>query len=326
MINRLIELSLRNRLWVVCATIFFVLAGIEALRRLPVDALPDMGDRQILVVAEWPGFGPQEIEDRVTVPLVTELTGLTGRRDVRASSMFGFAFISIILDDEADVQVTRALALERINRADLLPAGARVRLGPDAAGTGWIYQYYLQVDPATATQDLARLRALQDWHIRYELASVPDVAEVASLGGRERQFLVAVSSHRLRHAGLSLKAVMDAVRDSSLNVGAKTIDENGWGIIVRGVGLLDGAGGVGQLGRVAVGRSNDRPVYLRDVASITEGGAWRTGTLDINGLEAVGGIVVMRQGANARKVLRDVHAKVAALQRALPPGVSIRPF
>ncbi|MGZ7080094.1 MAG: efflux RND transporter permease subunit, partial [Thermoanaerobaculia bacterium] len=242
MISRLIEWSLRNRFLVACATLFVVAFGIHALFRTPVDAIPDLTENQVIVFADWTGRSPQEVEDQITYPLSVNLQGLAGVKTVRATSMFGFSLITVIFEDRVDNYFARQRVLERLNYlGGVLPAGVEARLGPDATGLGWVFQYYLDVDPTIAPQggyDLGELRSLQDWFIRYQLNAVQGVAEVASIGGFVRQYQVEVDSQKMRTLGVSLNTVMNAVARSNLNVGGKTIEESGMEFVVRGVGLI----------------------------------------------------------------------------------------
>jgi len=327
MINRLIEWSLRNRFLVACAVLFAVAWGIRAVYRTPVDAIPDLSENQVIVFADWPGRSPQEVEDQLTYPLSVNLQGLAGVRTVRATSMFGFTLITIIFDDKVDNYFARTRVLERLNYlGDTLPAGVVPKLGPDATGLGWVYQYYLEVDPAQAPQggyDLGQLRALQDWFVRYQLNAVPGVAEIGSIGGFVRQYQIEVSSLKLRAAGVPLSEVMKAISDSNLNVGGKVIEENGMEFVVRGIGLVKS---VTDLEHVVLTERNGTPVYLRDVATVQIGGDFRRGALDVDGREVVGGIVVMRTGENGLAVINRVKEKIAQISPSLPPGVTIRPF
>src|SRR3954470_20779740 len=226
MINRLIEWSLRNRFLVACAVLFSIGYGVWSLLHTPVDAVPDLSENQVIVFADWEGRSPQEIEDQVTYPLSVNLQGLAGVRSVRASSMFGFSLITIIFDDKLDNYFARTRVLERLNYlGNILPAGVTPRLGPDATGLGWVYQYYLKDE--SGRQDLGSLRALQDYFVRYQLAPVPGVAEFASIGGFVRQWQVEVSSLKMRALGVSLQEIMDVIGQNNLNVGGRTLEENG---------------------------------------------------------------------------------------------------
>jgi Cu(I)/Ag(I) efflux system membrane protein CusA/SilA len=327
MINRIIEWSLRNRFLVFCGVLILVGFGVRAVYRTPVDAIPDLSENQVVVFADWPGRSPQEVEDQVTYPLSVNLQGLAGVKTVRANSMFGFSLVTIIFDDKIDNYFARSRVLERLNYlGSTMPAGVTPMLGPDATGLGWVYQYYLDVDPKLAPSggyDLGRLRAIQDWFVRYQLNSVSGVAEVASIGGFVRQYQIEVSSLKMRDRNVTLQMVMDAVKQSNLNVGGKVIEENGMEFVVRGVGLVNSNA---DLENIVLTQSSGVPVYLKDVATVQIGGDFRRGALDIGGHEAVGGIVVMRTGENAMQVIRDVKAKIAQISPSLPPGVSIKSF
>ncbi|HOK77202.1 MAG TPA: CusA/CzcA family heavy metal efflux RND transporter [Verrucomicrobiota bacterium] len=327
MINRLIEWSLRNRFLVVCGALFLVAWGFRALYKTPVDAIPDLSENQVIVFADWPGRSPREVEDQVTYPLSVNLQGLTGVKTVRASSMFGFSFITVIFDEGVDNYFARARVLERLNFVgDILPAGVVPRIGPDATGLGWVYQYYLDVDPGKSPKggyDLSQLRSVQDWFVRYQLNSVQGVAEVGSVGGFIRQYQIEVSPNKMRVLGVSLQQVLEAVSQNNLNVGGKVIEENGMEFVVRGVGLVES---VADLESVVLKESNGVPVYLRDVAAIQIGGEFRRGALDVNGREVVGGVVVMRTGENGLAIIKRVKEKIAQISPSLPPGVSIKPF
>ena len=327
MIGNIIEWSLRNRFLVICGALLLVALGIRAVKTTPVDAIPDLTENQVLVYADWMGRSPQEVEDQVTFPLSTGLQGLAGVKEVRATSMFGFSLVTIIFEDGIDTYFARARVLERLNYLQgQMPEGVTPQLGPDATGLGWVYQYYLHVDPAKAPEggyDLAQLRSLQDWKIRYDLASVQGVAEVASIGGFVKQYQIELSSTRMRAVGVTLMEVVSAVQAANLNVGGKTVEENGAEFVLRGVGLVTGPE---DLELVTVKAVEGTPVYLKDIATVQIGGDYRRGTLDIDGREAVGGTVVMRTGENAKAVIERVKEKIGQISPSLPPGVSIRPF
>ena len=345
MINRLIEWSLRNRFLVVCGVFFLVAFGTRALYRTPVDAIPDLSENQVIVFADWAGRSPQEVEDQVTYPLSVGLQGLAGVKTVRANSMFGFSMLTIIFEEKVDNYFARTRVLERLNLlAAQLPAGVVPQLGPDATGLGWVYQYYLHVDPAHAsaqsaignrqsaihsepphvgTYDLGQLRALQDWFIRYQLNAVQGVAEVASIGGFVRQYQIEVSSLKMRARKVTLKDVMDAVGASNLNVGGKVIEENGMEFVVRGLGLVKS---LADLENIVLMERGGIPIYLKDIATVQLGGDFRRGTLDVDGREVVGGIVVMRNGENALATINRVKEKIRQIQPSLPPGVTIKSF
>ncbi len=321
MIARLIEWSMRNRFAVACLTICVVAFGIRAVLTTPVDAIPDLSENQVIVFADWTGRSPQEVETQVTQPLSLNLQGLAGVKTVRATSMFGFSLITLIFADEIDSALARQRVLERLNYLGRkLPPGVEPTLGPDATGLGWVFQYYLD---AKSGADLGELRSLQDWFIRYQLNSVPGVAEVGSVGGFVKQYQIEVDSAKMRAVGVTMNMVMTAVTESNLNVGGKTTEENGMEFVVRGVGLLRG---VSDIEKIVLIEKGGVPIQLKEVARVEIGGDFRRGVLDIGGHEIVGGTVVMRTGENAREVIRRVKEKIAQLQPSLPDGVTIKPF
>ena len=327
MITRIIEWSLRNRFLVLCGALMLIVLGVRAVFKTPVDAIPDLTENQVLVYADWMGRSPQEVEDQVTFPLSTGLQGLAGVKDVRATSMFGFSLITIIFEDKVDTYFARTRVLERLNYLQAnMPEGVKPQLGPDASGLGWVYQYYLEVDPAKAPgggYDLGKLRATQDWFIRYQLSSVQGVAEVASIGGFVKQYQIELSSTKMRAVNVSLGEVMSAVQNANLNVGGKVIEENGAEFVLRGIGLV---ASTEDLELIAVKAVDGTPIYLKDIATVQIGGDFRRGALDINGAEAVGGTVVMRTGENAKAVIERVKERIAEIAPSLPPGISIKPF
>jgi Cu(I)/Ag(I) efflux system membrane protein CusA/SilA len=241
--------------------------------------------------------------------------------------MFGFSLITIIFEEKIDNYFARQRVLERLNYlGGTLPPGVEAKLGPDASGLGWVYEYYLDVDPARAPDggyDLGELRSLQDWFVRYQLNAVQGVAEVASVGGFVKQYQVEVDSQKMRTLGVSLGMVMNAVSRSNLNVGGKTIEENGMEFIVRGMGLIES---IRDLEMVVLLERDGTPIYLKDIARVELGGDFRRGVLDVDGREVVGGIVVMRTGENAHDVIQRVKEKVAQISSSLPPGISVKPF
>ncbi|HEY5777683.1 MAG TPA: CusA/CzcA family heavy metal efflux RND transporter [Terrimicrobiaceae bacterium] len=334
LISWLIDWSLRNRFLVACGTLLIIAWGIWAVRHTPVDAIPDLSENQVIVFADWSGRSPQEVEDQITYPLSTNLQGLAGVKEVRASSMFGFSLLTVVFEDNVDNYFARTRVLERLSFLQtLLPEGVTPQLGPDATGLGWVFQYYLKVDPskvagtgpdaASGGFDLGTLRSLQDFFIRYQLAAVEGVAEVASIGGFLRQYQVAVDSGKMRQAGVNLREVMDALAGSNINVGGKVIEENGMEFVVRGIGLVNS---LDDLRRIAVRTHEGLPIYLEDIAEISIGGDFRRGALDVDGREVVGGVVVMRTGENAMQVIQRVKEKIVQIAPSLPKGVTIVPF
>ncbi len=327
MIERIIEWSLKNRFLVACATLMIVALGIRAVFLTPVDAIPDLTENQVLVYADWAGRSPQEVEDQVTYPLTTGLQGLSGVKEVRATSMFGFSLSTIIFEEGVDTYFARTRVLERLNfLQSAMPEGVTPQLGPDASGLGWVYQYYLHVDPEKAENggyDLAKLRSVQDWYIRYQLASVQGVAEVASIGGFVKQYQIELSSTKMRAANVTVMEVMTAVQNANLNVGGKVVEENGAEFVLRGIGLVTSPE---DLELVTIKAMEGTPVYLKDIATVQIGGDFRRGALDIDGHEAVGGTVVMRTGENAKAVIERVKEKIAQIAPSLPPGITIKSF
>ena len=327
MIERIIEWSLKNRFLIACATLLIIALGVRAVYLTPVDAIPDLTENQVLVYADWAGRSPQEVEDQVTYPLTTGLQGLAGVKEVRATSMFGFSLSTIIFEEGVDTYFARTRVLERLNFLESsMPEGVRPQLGPDASGLGWVYQYYLAVDPSKAQDggyDLAKLRSVQDWYVRYQLASVQGVAEVASIGGFVKQYQIELSSTKMRASNVTLMEVTTAVQNANLNVGGKVVEENGAEFVLRGIGLVNSPE---DLELVTIKAVNGTPIYLKDIATIQIGGDFRRGALDLNGHEAVGGTVVMRSGENAKAVIERVKEKIAQIAPSLPPGITIKPF
>src|SRR5215216_4792838 len=268
MINRLIELSLKNRVVVVALYLALAMWGWWALTATPIDAIPDLSDNQVIVFTDWAGHSPQEVEDQVTYPLTVNLQGLAGVRVVRSQSAFGFSMIYVVFEDDIDLYFARTRVLERMSLvAKSLPSGVVPTLGPDATGVGHVFWYTVE-SPA---HSLRELRTLQDWFIRYQLNAVPGVAEVASVGGHVQQYQIDVDPNRLRGYNLPLSAVVSAVRDSNLNVGGSVLESNGAWLIVRGVGLI---ASVEDVKRIVIGGSNGVPIYVEQIADVHVGDAF----------------------------------------------------
>src|SRR5688572_28364603 len=320
MINRLIELSLRNRVVIVALYLALGAWGWWALTATPIDAIPDLSDNQVIVFTDWAGHSPQEVEDQVTYPLTTNIQGLAGVRVVRSQSAFGFSMIYVVFEDDVDLYFARARVLERMSLvARSLPADATPVLGPDATGVGHVFWYTVE----SPEHSLRELRTLQDWFIRYQLNAVPGVAEVASVGGHVQQYQIDVDPNRLRTYNIPLSAVVAAVRDSNLNVGGNVLESNGAWLIVRGVGLI---GSADDVKRIVVGGSNGVPIYVEQVANVQIGNAFRVASLVRGTQEAVGGVVVARTGVNTKDVIDAVKARIAQIAPGLPQGVTIAPF
>ena len=322
MIARLIDASVRNALIVILATVFAIGAGLWALVNTPLDAIPDLSDTQVIVYTEFPGQAPQVVEDQVTYPLTTALLAVPRAKVVRGFSNFGVSFVYIVFEDGTDLYWARSRVLEYLNFASKrLPVGVAPSLGPDASGVGWVYQYVLE----GAGRTLAELRSLQDWLVRFRLTAAEGVSEVASIGGFERQYQVIVDPRKLQAYGIPLSRVTEAVRASNRDVGGRSIEMSETEYMVRGRGYLRGTD---DLGKVVLKAEPGRgtPVQVRDVARVEIGPDERRGIGELDGLgEAVGGIVVKRDGADALSTIRNVKAKIAELLQSLPEGVSIKP-
>ncbi|MGH9487991.1 MAG: efflux RND transporter permease subunit [Terriglobales bacterium] len=321
MIERLIATCARNRFLVFAIVVLLVLAGIYSLGRIPLDALPDISDVQVVVHTQWMGEPPNIIEDQVTYPLVTALLGTARVTNVRAQTMENDSYITVVFQDGTNLYWARDRVLEALDREQaLLPPGVHPDLGPDATGAGWVYEYAL-VD-TTHTHSLPDLRALQDWFLRYQLESVPGVAEVATIGGFERQYQVNLVPQKLRQYGVSLAQVIAAVRSSTNEVGGSTLELSGANYLVSGLGYVES---LADLRRVSVGLRGGVPVTLGELGTVTFGPDQRTGIADWNGEgETVGGIVIARSGSNALDVIHGVKAKLAALAPSLPHGVELK--
>jgi Cu(I)/Ag(I) efflux system membrane protein CusA/SilA len=377
MIGRVIALSVRNRALVLLLTALLLALGLWAVRTIRLDAIPDLSDVQVIIVTEYPGQNPQVVDDQVTYPLATAMLAVPGATDVRGYSMFELSFVYVLFEDGTDIYWARSRVLEYLSFArDRLPAGVQPKLGPDATGVGWVYQYVLYPGwycaaapkglwhdaengrwyaaaadaPAarrdtlgrvrafeepgacplddtplvSANQDLAQLRSLQDWYLRYPLTAVPGIAEVASIGGFVRQYQVVLRPEALQAHRLPLDAIVGAIRRSNNDVGGSVVELAEHEYMVRSRGYLRG---LDDLGAVVVGTGESgTPILLRDVASLEVGGEMRRGIGEYDGMgEAVGGVVVSRFGENAYQVIRDAKAKLAELEDGLPPGVFVRP-
>src|SRR5438876_783145 len=320
MIPRLIDWCARNRFLVFIGVLFLLLAGIWSLQRVPLDALPDISDVQVIVHTPWPGQPPSLIEDQVTYPIVTTLLAAPQVKAVRAQTMFGDSYVYVVFQDGTDIYWARSRVLEYIQGlGGRLPAGAATMIGPDATGVGWVFEYVL-VD-RTGQHSLADLRSLQDWQVRYQLETVPGVAEVASIGGFVKQYQVQLDPNRLLAYGIPLSTVIDRVRASTNEVGGRVLEMNGARYMVRGLGYLRS---LGDLENVPVMAKNGTPVLLKDLGTVTFGPQIREGVAEWQGEgEAVGGIVVMRTGENALNVINGVKARVAEIASTLPAGVEI---
>ncbi|HEX9461994.1 MAG TPA: efflux RND transporter permease subunit [Alphaproteobacteria bacterium] len=320
MIASIISWSGRNVLLVLMATVFVVAAGVYAVLRTPLDAIPDLSDPQVIVYTEYPGQAPQVVEDQVTYPLTTALLAVPHSKVVRGFSFFGVSFVYVVFEDGTDIYWARSRVLEYLNFAQKrLPSGITPSLGPDATGVGWVYEYVV----VSARHTLAELRTIQDWFVRYQLTKAEGVAEVASVGGFVKQYQVVVDPTKLRGYGIPLSKVTDAIRSSNMDVGGRVIEMSEREYMVRGRGYLRG---VDDLRQIVLKTERGTPVLLQDVARVELGPDERRGLTELNGEgEVVSGIVLQRDGANALTVIRNVKDKLAELAAGLPDGVRILP-
>jgi copper/silver efflux system protein len=332
LIGACIRFFLENKLIVGLLTVFFIVWGVlvapfdwnlPGLPRdpVPVDAIPDTGENQQIVFTAWPGRSPQDVEDQISYPLTVALLGVPGVSSIRSSSMFGFSSIFVIFDEDVEFYWSRSRLLEKLNSlaANTLPDGVQPRLGPDATPLGQVYWYTLEGRDAEGQPaggwDLQELRTAQDWHVRNALSSVPGVAEVASIGGYVQEYQIDVDPDALRAHGISLHQVFKAVQESNVDVGARTIEVNRAEYVVRGLGLIES---LEDIEDTVVGATDNVPITIREIGTVSFGPALRRGALDKGGTEAVGGVVVVRYGANPLKVINGVKAKIAEIAAGLP--------
>ncbi|WP_305811709.1 efflux RND transporter permease subunit [Photobacterium leiognathi] len=321
MIPAIIRWSINNRLLVLIATLFLTLGGLYSVKNTPVDAIPDLSDVQVIIKTSYPGQAPQVVEDQVTYPLTTAMLAVPGAETVRGYSFFGDSYVYIIFNDQTDMYWARSRVLEYLSQvAPKLPANAKPTLGPDATGVGWIYSYVLQ--DKTGNHDLAELRSLQDWFLKYELQTVEGVSEVATVGGMVKQYQVEIDPAKLRAYDLTLQQVNMAIQNGNQETGASVIEVAEAEHMVRTTGYLTNIDDIKSLPLKVT--ATGTPLLLGDVATINLGPQMRRGISEFNGEgEAVGGVIVMRFGENASAVIDKVKAKLETLQRSLPDGVEI---
>src|SRR5882724_3011143 len=319
-IARWIDWCARNRFLVFTGTLLLVLAGIWALRRIPLDALPDISDVEVIIHTPWMGEPPSIIEDQVTYPIVTTLLAAPHVKAVRAQTMFGDSYVFVVFEDGTDLYWARSRVLEYMQQIQgRLPESVHPVIGPDATGAGWVYEYAL-VDHSHQ-RSLADLRSLQDWYLRYQLETVPGVAEVATIGGFVRQYQVNVDPEKLRAYGIPLSTVIEKVRASTNEVGGRLIEMGGAEYMIRGLGYLHS---LNDLETVSVATKNGTAVLIRDIGTVTFGPDIREGVAEWQGEgETVGGIIVMRDGMNALTVIDGVKKKLAEIKPSLPAGVEL---
>ncbi len=312
MVNTIIRWCLKNIFLMVLLIVALCSAGYWAIMRTPVDALPDIGEKQVIVYADWPGRSPQDVDDQVTYPLTTSLTGTPGVKAIRSMSGFGFSMVFVIFKDEVDYYWARSRVLERANVAQQrLPVGVVPVLGPDATALGQVYWYTVEGEGF----DLAELRSIQDWYVRYQVQSVDGVSEVASIGGFVKQYQIDLHPDKMRAHRVTLMDVFEAVRKSNIDVGAKVVENGGSEFFIRGVGFIKT---MDDLEKIVIRQEGGSPVFVGNVATVQMGPDFRRGALDKGGGEAVGGVVLMRYGENPREVIRRVKEKIAQLEPGLP--------
>jgi Cu(I)/Ag(I) efflux system membrane protein CusA/SilA len=320
MISRIIEWCAHNRFLVFTGVLLLTLTGIWSMGHIPLDAVPDISDVQVIIHTNWEGEPPNIIEDQVTYPIVTALLAAPRVKAVRAQTMFNDSYVFVVFEDGTDIYWARSRVVEYLQTiAGRLPANVHPAIGPDATGAGWVYEYVL-VDHSHK-QSLADLRSIQDWHLRYQLATVPGVAEVASIGGFVRQYQVQLDPNKLLAYGIPLSTVIDRVKSSTNEVGGRVLELSGTRYMIRGLGYLKS---LDDLANVPVMAKNGTPVLIKDLGTVSFGPDLREGVAEWNGEgETVGGIVVMRYGLNALNVINGVKKKLAEIKGSLPPGIEI---
>ncbi|MBW8067734.1 MAG: CusA/CzcA family heavy metal efflux RND transporter, partial [Ferrovum sp.] len=321
MIAHLIRWSVRNRFLVLLATLALTAWGVWSIRTTAVDALPDLSDVQVIIRTSWPGQAPQIVEDQVTYPLAATMLSVPGAKTVRGYSFFGDSFVYVLFEEGTDLYWARSRVLEYLNQMQgKLPAGARTVLGPDATGVGWIFEYAL-VD-RTGRHDLAELRGLQDWFLKYELKSIPDVAEVASVGGMVREYQIVPDPVQLAAYHITSDQLIEALRNGNQEAGGGVVEQGEAEYMVRATGYLKTLEDFRHI-PVALPKSGI-PVYLGDVARVRLGPEMRRGIAELDGQgEVAGGVIILRSGKNARETIAAVKTRLAVLEKSLPPGVEV---
>lgn len=320
MLNKLIELSLKNRFIVIALTVFVVAWGGYTMKNMPIDAFPDLSENQVLVYADWMGRGPQEVQDQVTYPLETALRGLPRVKQIRSSSAFGFSMVTVIFEDGVEPYFARQVVNEKVQQAvPRLPKGVQPALGPASTPMGQVFMYTLESD----RHNLADLRTTQDFFLRQQLSAVNGVAEVASIGGYVLQYQVNLDPDLMRAYKVGIGQVFNAVAANNANIGAKVVEQNGQEYVIRGLGLVQS---LDDINNIVITQNNNVPVFIRDVAQVAIGPDFRRGVLTKFGREAAGGIVIQQANENTLQVIDRVKEKIAAVQPSLPEGMKIVPF
>ncbi len=319
MVQKIISLSLRNRFIVLLIAVGLLVYGIISISKSPIDAIPDLSENQVIVFTEWMGRSPQIMEDQVTYPLISNLQGLPKTKNIRGTSMFGMSFVYIIFDDDVDIYWARSRVIEKLNYAQrLLPQNVVPTLGPEGTGVGHIFWYTLDAKE----MDLGEQRALQDWYIKFALQTVPGVAEVASFGGFEKQYQIIVDPVKLQFYNISIMDVMNKVKSNNNDAGGGKIEMADMAYVIRGLGYIKNKEDIENIG---VGNNNGIPVRIKDIGTLQMGSETRLGIFDKDGKgEVVGGIVVMRYGGNADKVITALKQKMKDVEKGLPQGVTFK--
>jgi Cu(I)/Ag(I) efflux system membrane protein CusA/SilA len=319
MVQKIISLSLRNRFIVLLIAVGLLVYGIISISKSPIDAIPDLSENQVIVFTEWMGRSPQIMEDQVTYPLISNLQGLPKTKNIRGTSMFGMSFVYIIFDDDVDIYWARSRVIEKLNYAQrLLPQNVVPTLGPEGTGVGHIFWYTLDAKE----MDLGEQRALQDWYIKFALQTVPGVAEVASFGGFEKQYQIIVDPVKLQFYNISIMDVMNKVKSNNNDAGGGKIEMADMAYVIRGLGYIKNKEDIENIG---VGNNNGIPVRIKDIGTLQMGSETRLGIFDKDGKgEVVGGIVVMRYGGNADKVITALKQKMKDVEKGLPKGVTFK--
>ncbi|HKB87161.1 MAG TPA: efflux RND transporter permease subunit [Ignavibacteriaceae bacterium] len=322
MLEKIIEYSVRNRFIIILAVVFLMGWGIYSLSSIPVDAIPDLSDVQVIIYTKYDGQSPKIVEDQVTYPLTTSLVSVPGSKVVRGYSFFGYSLVYVIFEDGTDIYWARSRVLEYLNYAQKrLPPEVIPTLGPDATGIGWVYEYTL----SSPKRSLADLRSYQDWYLKYQLSTVAGVSEVASVGGFVKQYQVTVDPAKLLAYNIPLNMIDMALKKSNNDAGGEVIEMGESEFMIRGLGYIRSLQDVENI-PVMVDKNTNTPVYIKDIADVAYGPEMRRGIAESNGTgESVGGIIVMRYGENALTVINGVKKKLAELKQGLPADVTITP-
>ncbi len=319
MVQKIIEIALKNRLVVLLLAAALFAYGIFSMKENPIDAIPDLSETQVIVFTEWMGRSPQVIEDQVTFPLVSNLQGIPKIKNIRGSSMFGMSFVYVIFEDDVDSYWARTRVMERLNYAQrLLPQNVTPTLGPDGTSVGHIFWYHLDAPK----MNLGEQRALQDWYIKFALQTVPGVAEVASFGGFEKQYQIVIDPIKMQFFNLSLMDIMNKVKSNNNDVGGRKFEMSDMAYIIRGLGYIKNKE---TIENIALANNKGTPVTIKDIGVVQMGGDLRLGIFDADGNgEVVGGIVIMRYNENANKVIEALKIKIKEVEKGLPVGVSLK--